>query len=125
MVTRFLTVFSLAAAVALCTAVTVSAARAPTRSERQAITNALPKYVRAMPVGCVWLNIRVSKNSRYAYVASEIMNAVPPNAKCLRYASNGFFILRKRTSGKWTIVFNGSVWPPCSQHIPRDLVPCG
>jgi hypothetical protein len=123
-VTRFLTIFSLAAAVALCTAVTVSAARPPTRVERQAITNALPTYVRAMPVGCVWLNIRVSKNPSYAYVAPEMMNAVPTNTQCRRYASNGFYILKKSTSGKWTIIFNGSVWPPCSRHIPRDLVRC-
>jgi hypothetical protein len=103
----------------------VYAARRPTRAERQAITNALPKYVRAMPVGCIWLNIRVSTtNPRFAYVAPEIMNATPPNTQCLRYASNGYFVLKRGASGRWVIIYNGSSGPPCSLRIPRDLVRC-
>jgi hypothetical protein len=113
------------ACIALASAAAVSAARQPTRAERQAITNALPQSIRAMPVGCVWLDLRVSRNPKYAYVAPEVLNALSPNSKCLRYASNGFFILRKQSTGTWRVIFEGSNWPPCSQRIPLDLVRCG
>ena len=111
--------------IALASAAAVNAARQPTAAERQAITNALPQSIRAMPVGCVWLDIRVSRNPKYAYVAPEVLNALSPNSKCLRYASNGFFILRKQSTGKWRVIFEGSNWPPCSQRIPLDLIRCG
>jgi hypothetical protein len=110
--------------ITLASAAAVSAARQPTRTERQAITNALPPSIRSMPVGCVWLDIRVSRNPKYGYVAPEALSTLSPKSKCLRYASNGFFILRKKPTGKWRVIFEGSNWPPCSRRIPRDLVGC-
>lgn len=123
--TRSLVALTAAGLLALNETAGVLAARQPTRAERQAITNALPKDVRAMPVGCIWVNIRVSTtNPRFASAAPEIMNAVPPNTQCLRYASNGYFVLRKGATGRWVIIYNGSSGPPCSLRIPRDLVRC-
>src|SRR3989442_861150 len=90
-VMRFLSALAMVAVAALGIAAVGVAARQPTRAERQAITNALPKDIRAMPVGCVWLNIRVSKDPRYAYVAPEVINTTPPPTQCLPYASNGFY----------------------------------
>jgi hypothetical protein len=97
------------------------AVRSPTLKERAAITAALPQWLRAYPVGCVWLDVSVSSmNARFAKVAPQFLNAT--RQPCGRYASNGFWILRRAT--KWRIVFNGSVWPPCSLRIPRDLTRC-
>jgi hypothetical protein len=99
------------------------AARQPTHAERQAITNALPKHIRSIPVGCPSLQLRISNNPRFAYVGLEFLNVTPPRTRCLRYASNGFFVLGKSSNG-WHVIYNGSVWPSCSRHIPRDLVRC-
>ena len=96
------------------------AARPPTFNEREALTLALPAWLRRYPVGCVWLSMSVSNNRRYAIVAPAFLNATRP--PCLRYASNGYWILKKSPS--WRIVFNGSVMPPCSLGVPRDLTKC-
>lgn len=102
-------------------AVARSTVRTPTLKERAAITAALPEWLRRYPVGCVWLDISVSStNARFARVAPEFLNAT--QQACVRYASNGIWILRRAT--KWRIVFNGSAWPSCSLHIPHDLTRC-
>jgi hypothetical protein len=96
------------------------AARAPTFREREALMLALPAWIRHYPVGCVWLDVSISNNGRYAKVAPGFLNAT--HLPCLRYASNGYWLLKKTT--RWKIVFNGSVDPPCALAIPRDLSGC-
>jgi hypothetical protein len=109
--------------VALVSAAPAAAARPPTFKEREAITAALPAFVRNTPVECLWLTIRVSsRNSRFAWVGSLYLNAIKPGSRCVRYASNGFFVLKK--SPRWRVVFQGSTDPPCSLRIPRDLTSC-
>ena len=96
------------------------AARKPTFKEREALTAALPAWLRRYPIGCVWLEMSVSKNGRYAKVAPGFLNATRP--PCLKYASNGYWILKRLT--KWKIIYNGSTDPPCSLRVPRELAPC-
>lgn len=98
----------------------VQAKRPPRLSERAAITKALPAFLRSEPVGCVWLDVSVSNNSKYAIAAPVYLNALHP--PCLRYASNGYWILKKVTT--WKIIWNGSDRPKCSLGVPRDLTPC-
>ena len=96
------------------------AARQPTLTEREAITAALPTAFKRYPVGCVFLRLAVSNSGRYATVTPVVLNAL--QQPCLKYASNGYWILRKTT--RWKIVFEGSVSPPCSLKVPRDLARC-
>ena len=96
------------------------ASRQPTFREREAITAALPAAFRSYPVGCVFLRTVVSNSGRYATVEPVFLNAL--RQPCLKYASNGYWILRKTT--KWKVVFSGSEPPPCSLGVPRDLVRC-
>ena len=98
------------------------AARSPTLSEREAITRTLPAFFRNAPVECLWVEIRLSKNPRYALADPAPLNWRKPGSRCLRYASNGFYVLRKTT--RWKIIYEGSDPPPCSMRIPRDLVRC-
>ena len=111
--------------VSACSVIAVGAGsaeakRQPTFKEREAITAALPAWLRGYPVGCVWLGISVSSNPRYARVGLGFLNATRP--PCSKYTSNGFWILKKLT--KWRIIYNGSTQPSCSLRIPRDLTPC-
>ena len=95
---------------ALGLAGSVAAKRAPRLGERAAITGALPTFLRNEPVGCVWLDITVSTSGKYAIAAPVYLSPVRP--ACLRYASNGSWILRKVT--RWKIIWNGSERPKCS-----------
>ena len=97
-----------------------NAARQPTFKEREALTVALPESFLRYPVGCVWLRMSMSNNGRYAMVAPEFLNATRP--PCVQFASNGYWLLKKAT--RWKIIFNGSVQPPCSLGVPRDLTKC-
>jgi hypothetical protein len=98
-----------------------SSARQPTLKERAAITAALPQWLRQDPVGCVWLDISVSSiDRRFAKIEPRFLNAT--HEPCVRYASNGFWILKRTT--RWRIIFNGSVWPSCALHVPRDVSRC-
>jgi len=100
-----------------------NAARLPTLKERKAITASLPAAIKNIPIGCVWLDIRVSsRNPRYAYVGMVYVGSVGAHSVCLRYASNGFAIVKN--NGRWKQIYAGSVQPPCSFKIPRDLVSC-
>jgi hypothetical protein len=99
---------------------TADAARQPTFREREALTAALPSYVRRIPVGCVFLHMRVSRNGRYAEVNPAFLSAT--RDPCLRYAFDGFWILRR--SARWKIIYGGSDPPPCSLRVPRDLITC-
>jgi hypothetical protein len=115
------TVGVIAASLAFITGVgSTDAARQATFKERETLTLALPAWLRRYPVGCVWLSMSVSNNGRYAKVTPGFLNATRP--PCLQYASNGYVLLKKST--RWKIIFNGSVQPPCSLGVPRDLTPC-
>ena len=113
-----------AALLVACAGVGTAAARRPaTQAERTAIVRALPKIYRAgiakAPAGCVTLVARVSANGRYAEVTPHFSS----RAVCVRYASDGFFLLRRRARG-WKTIYNGSDEPPCSLGVPRDLIAC-
>jgi hypothetical protein len=108
-------------AVGLVLATSAAAKRAPSLIERAAITKALPASLRNVPVGCVWLDVAVSRSGGYAEVSPTYLNAL--HLPCVRYAANGDFFLRKR-SGVWRVVFTGSEVPPCSLRVPRDLSSC-
>ena len=98
-----------------------SASRQPTLKEREAITAALPAQLRSYPVGCVWLNIEVSNSGRYALVGPTFLNALHP--PCLKYASNGEWILKK--TSRWKIIYNGSGPTRCNKlllEVPKDLI---
>jgi len=98
--------------------------REPTIREREQITEAYPAYVRNAPVECVWMDIRVSfQDARYAAAGAQVLNWQKRGSRCLRYASNGFDVLKK-TGRTWRSIFAGSVEPPCSLGIPRDLIGC-
>jgi hypothetical protein len=102
---------------ALTLAAPALASRPPTFREREALTAALPASFQREPVGCVWLDVRVSNDGRYAEVDPLFLNAL--HAPCVQYAANGRWILKKTT--RWRIVFDGSDAPPCSLHVPKDL----
>lgn len=119
-VSRALVVFAVVVA-ALSLAASALAERAPTLNERAAITKGLPASLRNVPVGCVWLDISVSRSTAYSLVSPIFLNAL--HLPCLRYAGNGDFILRRRR-GVWRVVFHGSDPPLCSLGVPRDLTVC-
>jgi hypothetical protein len=96
------------------------AGRPPSFPQREAITAALPQSLRSIPAGCVWLDVTVANAGGYAKVTPIFLNAT--KAPCVKYASNGFFILRKQL--RWRIVYSGSELPPCKLHVPRDLSRC-
>ena len=119
----FLCASAAVVAAALSTASAALAARPPTFKEREAITAALPAFMRTTPVECLWLEVRVSsRDRRYAWVGGLYLNTMTPGSRCLRYGSNGFYVLKK--APHWKIIFNGSVDPPCSLGVPRDLALC-
>ena len=98
--------------------------RAPTTSEREQITRAYPRYIRDAPVECVFMDIRVSEQDRrYAVAGAQVLNWEKRGSRCLRYAANGFDVLKK-TGGRWASVYAGSVEPPCSLGVPHDLIGC-
>jgi len=111
-------VAALVLASALVAGSSATASRQPTLKEREALTAALPQWLQKYPVGCVWLDITVSNNGEYAIVGPVFLNAL--HEPCLRYASNGLWILKR--SAHWKIIFNGSDPPACSLEIPKDLV---
>ena len=98
--------------------------REPTLREREQITGWYPAYIRNAPVRCLFIVIHISsQDARYALTYAQPLNALKPHSDCLRYAANGFDILTKRR-GKWSSIYSGSVEPPCSLKIPRDLTRC-
>ena len=122
MITRLL-----AAAVALAAVAapaTASARRPPSFNERVAIIRALPADLRAYPAGCLQFAVVVSNHGGWATATPEVLipNPVPENDPCLKYAGNGYFVLRK--AGRWKVVFVGSDRPACSLGVPRDLTAC-
>jgi hypothetical protein len=122
---RRIAVLPLAGAIlALLIAPLALAWRDPTLREREQITNWYPAYIRNAPVRCLLIVIHISsRNARYALTYAQPLNALKPHSDCIRYVGNGFYILRKRGE-KWKSIFAGSVDPPCSLKIPRDLTPC-
>lgn len=50
------------------------------------------------------------------------LNATTPGSRCVRYAANGFSILKK--ARRWRVIYEGSDLPSCSLRVPRDLIRC-
>jgi len=98
-------------------------ARPPTPTERAAIVAALPADLRDIPPSCFRLDIRVSRDGRYAWVGDTLPHGEHLGSPCTAYGRNGFDILRKRAR-RWRIVYEGSVDPPCALRVPRDLIGC-
>jgi hypothetical protein len=94
--------------------------RALTEAERGAITAALPEYIRDIPAGCVWLEERISDDGIYAIATPRFLPGTKPESRCIRFASNGFFVLKK--APRWQVVYNGSDPPPSSLGVPGDLL---
>jgi len=97
-----------------------AARRAPTVAERAEIRGAMALALSFAPPVCYGAVIYVSTvDRRYAYATARWKTI----AKCLPYASNGYFILRRSTH--WRVVFNGSDAPPCTRvpaRVARDLI---
>ena len=51
-----------------------------------------------------------------------IPNPPPSGEPCVKYASNGVWLLRR--TGTWKFVYEASELPACSLGVPRDLMPC-
>jgi hypothetical protein len=66
------------------------------------------------------VDIRVSHDSRFAFVAHEFRNPHHIPARCMKYASNGFWIVK--AAPRWRIVYEGSEPPPCSMRIPAEIL---
>jgi hypothetical protein len=122
--TRLLAALAATTGIAALVAAVADARRPPTFNERVAITRALPAEILAYPAGCVRFVIAVSNDGRYARAAPNylIPRPVPPGDPCVRYASNGYWLLARGRG--WKVVYNGSGGPPCSLGIPRDLERC-
>ena len=114
-----------AALAALAASAAATAARAPTHNERVAIVRALPAEIRAYPAGCVVFEVSVSGNGRWAKASMDYLIPSPPpnNDPCVRYASNGAWLL-ERTNTTWKVVYEASELPGCSLGAPRDLIAC-
>jgi hypothetical protein len=96
--------------------------RAPTLVERTDITRTMPAFVRNLPLGCAWLQISISEtNPNWALVVAEYLDepGAQENDPCVRYASKGYWILKKTV--QWKIVFHGSKPPPCTPGWPKDF----
>jgi hypothetical protein len=92
-------------------------------SERAAIrrSRSLPRDIRNAPVGCLSISLRMSLDRQYA-MGGVALRLGP---RCHGYLYNGYDIFhRNRRTGDWTIVYEGSDWPPCSLRIPLELHSC-
>lgn len=124
MIARRVSVLAVASLVLAVGLVSPAAARRPaTRAERTALVRALPRAYRLgianAPAGCVTFVARISASGRYAEVTPRFSS----RARCVRYASDGFFLVR-RIAKRWTTIYDGSDEPPCSLGVPRDLIAC-
>jgi hypothetical protein len=96
--------------------------RAPTRSEKAALTHAFDSYVKQpAPARCLQFEVS-TRNAAWADVAFA-----PRSPKsCLKYASNGDVIFH-HTSGKWRFVTAGSSFVSGNgtchvPHVPKPVV---
>jgi hypothetical protein len=107
--------------IVLAIAAPASAARPPSLAERSAVTAVLPQWIRAYPVGCMWLDITVANGGGYAKVTPVYLH--PLKAACAKYTvGNGYWIFKRGT--QWREIYEGSELPACKLHIPRDLSRC-
>lgn len=102
----------------------VVAARMPTLSERTAIVRALPAQLRKVPAGCVWLDVELASTPGWASVTPHWLVGTSASDPCVRYAADGWYLLRRKPGHAWRVVFDGSDRPLCSLHVPRDLSTC-
>ena len=69
------------------------------------------------------MEIKVStRDSHYAWLAAQPINWRIKATGCINYAANGFYIVKK--TDRWRIIYEGSVEPSCSLHVPADLTLC-
>lgn len=114
-------VCTLVAFTCLAVGVPAYAARQPSLSERKGVTAALPQWVRAYPVGCMWLQISVANAGGYAKVTPVFLS--PGKAPCTKYVvGNGYWIVKKQV--RWRVIYEGSELPFCKLHVPHDLSRC-
>lgn len=109
---------ALAVTLAIAAVVTTpaDARRAPTVAERAEIRGATALALSDAPPACYAAVIYVATvDRRYAYATARWK----ATAKCLPYASNGYFILRRSTH--WRVVFSGSE-PPACKKVPGRVV---
>ena len=121
---RTTVVLTALALIAAASATSAGARRAPTFNERVAAIRALSADLRAYPAGCLQFEVVMSNDGRFAMVTPEVLmpRPAPSNDPCLRYAGDGFFVLKK--TGAWKVVYVGSDAPACSLRIPSDLARC-
>jgi hypothetical protein len=92
------------------------ARRPPSRAERSGIAKAVHAALSPAPTRCYRLRIAVSTvDRRYALAEPRWRTG----GTCLRYASNGFFVLRHPPRRRWRSVHNGSDPPVCDDRVPR------
>jgi hypothetical protein len=111
---------ALACVTIFAVAVPVYAARQPSPTEREAVTVALPQWLKGYPVGCVWLKLTIANAGGYAKVTPVFLDVT--KAPCAKYASNGYWILKKQA--RWRIIYSGSELPSCTLRVPKDLSTC-
>src|SRR5438045_2034313 len=80
------------------------AARVPTESDRAALLRA---FHVAAPPDCVGYDVHVSG------AWAEVEPVFAPAPRCVRYAGNGFALLRRGRAG-WRRAYAGSEPPPCA-----------
>jgi hypothetical protein len=102
-------------------------ARNPTFKEREGITAAQPKSLRHDPVGCVYLQIFVSPDGRFARAEARFLNVLH-GGPCVRYTFNGPDPILQKVGTRWKIIAQTGavVSPACSLGIPGYLLlrPC-
>jgi hypothetical protein len=101
----------------LLTAASALAARAPTRSERAAITRAVPRG----PSVCYPLNIKIStRNARYASAGYR-----SERPRCRARTGKGVYLLKRASARRWTRLAFGTSFD-CRRPLPpavmRDLL---
>jgi hypothetical protein len=102
-------------------------ARNPTLKERAGITAGLPKSLQRIPVGCIYLPIRVSSDGRFARAGAAFLNW--QHAPCARYPFNGPDWILRKTGTRWKIIaytIGSAAITRCSLGIPSYLLlrPC-
>ena len=104
-------------------ATTASSGAAVATAEEAAVDAVVRSHFGGMPRSCMTVTVRLSQDGEWAEATprGHYDEQGQPVGQCSS-VGDGFYILQK-TNG-WSIVFNGSVGPPCSLGVPRDLREC-
>jgi hypothetical protein len=68
--------------------------------------------------GCARVSIQISSFSRDYAKAAAVFDLKEP--RCVRFASNGFQLLR-RSGDRWKIIYRGSEPPGCKPTVPAAV----